>query len=91
MSVYTSYLQQFERDFTLFLTSRSLEMIPGGYMVLTMIGNDKNFLSGNHSYTIFELLGITLNDMVQEVHHSSLLIPYPYKEHKNDILDMLFF
>ncbi|KAB1207306.1 Salicylate carboxymethyltransferase [Morella rubra] len=65
--VLKAYLDIFEKDFTLFLRSRSQEMAIGGYMVLTMIGSEEKTKSSSKSCTIWELLGITLNDMVLEV------------------------
>jgi hypothetical protein len=68
--VLKAYLDLFKRDFTSFLRSRAQEMVPGGHMVLTfqaMGSNRKADSSNNKSCTIWELLGITLNDMVLEV------------------------
>ncbi|KAJ6319416.1 hypothetical protein OIU78_014936 [Salix suchowensis] len=65
--VHKAYLNQFEKDFTAFLRSRSEEMIPGGCMVLTICGRDEiNDSSGNHSPPIWEFFGMMLNDMVLE-------------------------
>lgn len=71
-SVYKAYFDLFEKDFTLYLRSRSEEIIPGGHMVLIMIVSDMKASNSSHKYRwfILELLGITLNDMVLEVHHS---------------------
>eukprot|EP00257_Ricinus_communis_P012321 XP_002534362.2 probable caffeine synthase 3 [Ricinus communis] len=66
-SVHKAYLDQFERDFNTFLRSRSAEVIPGGQMVITIIGRDKDMdQSDKYSPTIWELFGIILNDMVSE-------------------------
>jgi len=66
--VHKAYLNQFEKDFTAFLRSRSEEMIPGGCMVLTIYGRDENNDSSvKHSPTIWEFFGMMLNDMVLEV------------------------
>lgn len=66
--VHKTYLNQFEKDFTAFLRSRSEEMIPGGCMVLTIFGRDENIDSSvKHSPTIREFFGMMLNDMVLEV------------------------
>ena len=47
----------FENDFMVSLKSRSEEMIPGGHMVLTVIGSDRkaNF-SGNQRYATRNIL-----------------------------------
>ena len=74
-SVLTGVHKSFERYFTLFLRSRSQEMVSGGHMVLTNIGSDmKADSSGNQGCTIWELLGITLNDMVQEIQNPLCLL-----------------
>ena len=74
-SVLTGVHKSFERYFTLFLRSRSQEMVSGGHMVLTNIGSDRKAdSSGNQSCTIWELLGITLNDMVQEIQNPLCLL-----------------
>nr|KYP45503.1 Jasmonate O-methyltransferase [Cajanus cajan] len=61
-SVYEAYLKQFNKDFNLFLTSRSEELISGGIMVLTFIGREKTKKFNNPA----EVIGMVLNDMVQE-------------------------
>lgn len=74
-SVLTGVHKSFERYFTLFLRSRSQEMVSGGHMVLTNIGSDRKAdSSGNQGCTIWELLGITLNDMVQEIQNPLCLL-----------------
>ncbi|KAG6653313.1 probable jasmonic acid carboxyl methyltransferase 2 [Carya illinoinensis] len=66
-NVLKAYSDLFEKDFTLFLRSRSQEMVPGGHMLLVMMGSTRKAdSSSNQSCSIWELLGITLNDMVLE-------------------------
>ena len=80
-SVLTGVHKSFERNFTLFLRLRSQEMVSGGHMVLTIIGSDRKAdSSGNQSCTIWELLGITLNDMVQEI-QNPLCSSFPLQKH----------
>ena len=74
-SVLTGVHKSFERYFTLFLRSRSQGMVSGGHMVLTNIGSDRKAdSSGKQDCTIWELLGITLNDMVQEIQNPLCLL-----------------
>jgi hypothetical protein len=61
-SVYEVYVEQFGRDFKNFLQSRSEELALDGVMVLTLIGRENN-----GEITSFEVLGMVLNEMVQEV------------------------
>lgn len=61
--VYEAYFKQFEKDFKLFLKSRSEELRSGGIMVLTFIGRDKTRKINNPA----EVIGMVLNGMVQEV------------------------
>ncbi|XP_039172742.1 7-methylxanthosine synthase 1 isoform X2 [Eucalyptus grandis] len=66
-SVHEAYLDLFKRDMTLFLKSRSEELILGGRMLFTMIGRDASVnLSEDQVSNIYELLGMTISDMVQE-------------------------
>ncbi|XP_074310464.1 putative jasmonic acid carboxyl methyltransferase 2 [Silene latifolia] len=60
--IHTAYYAQFERDFTLFLRSRSREMVSGGGMVMVLIGS----INSDEPDTMLELLGSTLQDMVLE-------------------------
>ncbi|KAK7394704.1 hypothetical protein VNO78_15239 [Psophocarpus tetragonolobus] len=57
-AVYNTYLKQFEQDFKLFLKSRSEELVPGGAMVLVLLGrNEIPRRSG------WEIISLTLNEM----------------------------
>lgn len=60
--VFKAYLEQFESDFTIFLKSRAEELVPGGRMVLTTMGSIKS----DDPLTIWEVVGLKLNDMVLE-------------------------
>jgi len=64
-SVYEAYFKQFEKDFKLFLKSRSEELRSGGIMLLTFIGREKS----QNMTSSWGLIGMVLNDMVQEVSH----------------------
>ncbi|KAJ1420074.1 SAM dependent carboxyl methyltransferase [Sesbania bispinosa] len=61
--VYKAYCEQFQRDFKLFLKSRSEELTPGGNMVLTFIGREKPHQISDPCVVI---LGMVLKDMVLE-------------------------
>ncbi|XP_077224733.1 putative jasmonic acid carboxyl methyltransferase 1 [Tasmannia lanceolata] len=63
-SVFRAYLAQFQRDFYLFLKSRSEEVIGGGRMVLTVTG--RGSLDPPECYSQWELMTQTLNDMVSQ-------------------------
>lgn len=66
-SVANAYFAQFRRDFSLFLKSRSEEIIAGGRMVLTLLGRSNPDLIGGENCYKFDLLADLLNDMVSEV------------------------
>ncbi|ESQ48897.1 hypothetical protein EUTSA_v10022292mg [Eutrema salsugineum] len=66
-SVYKAYLNQFQKDFTMFLRLRSEEVVSNGRMVLTFVGrntrNDPLFRDCCHFWT---LLSKSLRDLVFE-------------------------
>nr|GMD14790.1 salicylate carboxymethyltransferase-like [Ipomoea batatas] len=62
-NVIKAYYDQFETDFSSLLKCRSKELVSGGRMVLTMQG----IKSENPTFYIWELLALTINDLVAEV------------------------
>ncbi|XVE93668.1 hypothetical protein REPUB_Repub01dG0214000 [Reevesia pubescens] len=95
-SVHKAYFDLCERDFKMFLKSRFEEIIPGGHMVLTIIGTDwKTDSSCNKTYTVWELLGIALHDMVlqgliEEAKLDQFNLPYyaPTPEEVRHVIQM---
>ncbi|XP_050204579.1 probable jasmonic acid carboxyl methyltransferase 2 [Mercurialis annua] len=65
-SVHEAYSNQFVKDFTAFLVSRSEEMAPGGRLALTFMGRNDTDPSCKYGCEIWQLLGIALMEMVQE-------------------------
>lgn len=59
--VYEAYFNQFKRDFTTFLRMRSVEMVPNGRMVLTLMGS-----TPGKDYHVHHLLAKSLQDMLAE-------------------------
>ncbi|KAF7810925.1 7-methylxanthosine synthase 1-like [Senna tora] len=78
-SVWKAYCEQFEQDFKLFLTHRSLELVKGGGMVLTLLGRSLD--EDEEPISTFGLIGKALHDMVlenkvEEAKLDSFDIPY---------------
>ncbi|KAL5143736.1 7-methylxanthosine synthase 1 [Glycine soja] len=59
--IYKAYVKQFQQDFKLFLKSRSEELVPGGAMVLVVLGNHET-----PRRIGCELVSLKLNDMFLE-------------------------
>ncbi|XP_077210762.1 putative jasmonic acid carboxyl methyltransferase 2 [Tasmannia lanceolata] len=64
--VFKAYLEQFQRDFSLFLKLRSEEIIKGGRMVLTLNGRRSEDPSSTECCSIWELMSQALNDMISQ-------------------------
>ncbi|PIA46661.1 hypothetical protein AQUCO_01500302v1 [Aquilegia coerulea] len=65
-NVYEAYSEQFNRDFSVFLSMRSKEMIVGGCMVITVIGRRNLDLPSKDYRYYLEVFSKTLRDMVSE-------------------------
>ncbi|KAK4397146.1 Benzoate carboxyl methyltransferase [Sesamum angolense] len=59
-------LSQYQKDFSIFLSSRGEEMAPGGRMVLTFVGRSVADPSSKDGAVHFTLLADTLLDMINE-------------------------
>ncbi|KAE8010526.1 hypothetical protein FH972_006893 [Carpinus fangiana] len=64
--VLRAYYEQFQRDFSMFLSCRAEELVTGGRMVLTFLGRSSEDPSSKECCYIWELLALALNDMVSE-------------------------
>ncbi|CAK8542758.1 unnamed protein product [Lathyrus sativus] len=65
--VYEAYFEQFEKDFSCFLKSRFEELALDGMMVVTLMGRE----SIGAITSVEEVIGMVLNEMVQEVNTNS--------------------
>ena len=70
--VYKAYLKQFQQDFKLFLKSRSKELVPGGAMLLVLLGRNEIPPTVNG----WEPISLILNDMFLEVNNNSVLVTH---------------
>lgn len=67
--VLEAYSQQFPNDFSLFLESRSQEIVLGGRMVLSLLGRGSLDPTITQSSYTAEFLALALMSMVSEVMH----------------------
>ncbi|KAJ0039780.1 hypothetical protein Pint_28336 [Pistacia integerrima] len=93
-SVYKSYLEQFQKDFSLFLSLRSEEIICGGRMLLTFIGRSVADPWSKDCCYLWELLTKSILELVDEgqVEESELdsfNLPFysPYAEEVREIVE----
>ncbi|MCL7038456.1 hypothetical protein MKW94_019587 [Papaver nudicaule] len=63
-SVITAYLNQFKKDFGVFLECRSEELVNGGRMVLTLQGRSSSDPTSKDCCSFWELLALSAHDMV---------------------------
>lgn len=72
-SVFASYLNQFQKDFSLFLNYRKEELVPGGKMVVNLIGRRSPDYSSRECCRLWELLSESLKDMALEVLYTYII------------------
>ncbi|KAL8145264.1 hypothetical protein AgCh_003454 [Apium graveolens] len=79
-SVHEAYFNQFKKDFTIFLRMRSVEMIPKGRMVLTLIGrtSNRNYNSVHHDILAKSLQDMLAEGLLEEKDINSFNIPLYY-------------
>ncbi|GJM93432.1 hypothetical protein PR202_ga09988 [Eleusine coracana subsp. coracana] len=66
LSVPLAYLRQFQRDFSLFLKSRAAEVVPGGRMVLAMLGRQTEGYIDRRTTFLWELLSESFAALVSQ-------------------------
>jgi jasmonate O-methyltransferase len=66
-NVFKAYLEQFQKDFSLFLRLRSEEIIQGGRVVFTFISRSTEDPRSNDCCLIWELLAKSLLDLAAKV------------------------
>lgn len=67
LEVAKAYLKQFQEDFTYFLQSRSEELIPGGRMVLILLGRSSPDHVDRGNSFFWELLSQSIAILVSKV------------------------
>ncbi|KAJ4963173.1 hypothetical protein NE237_023112 [Protea cynaroides] len=65
-AVQEAYLAQFQRNFSLFLKSRSEELVPNGRIVFTVLGRTTANPSSGDSCILWDLLAQSFTDLVSE-------------------------
>lgn len=65
--VFEAYLKQFQKDFTVFLASRSDEIVSGGQMLLTFIGRSIADPKSKDCTLLWELLSKSLLHLASQV------------------------
>ncbi|KAI3842986.1 hypothetical protein MKW92_010922 [Papaver armeniacum] len=93
-SVITAYLNQYKKDFRVFLHCRSEELVNGGRMVLTITGRISSDPTSKDCCSFWQLLSMSAYDMVlqgaiQEEKLNSFNIPayYPSPEEIKSIIE----
>ncbi|KAI5554614.1 hypothetical protein POPTR_019G022400v4 [Populus trichocarpa] len=94
-NVFKAYLEQFQKDFSLFLRLRSEEIIQGGRVVLTFLGRSIDDPRSKDCCLFWELLAKSLLDLaakglVVEADIDTFNLPYynPYEGEVREIIEM---
>ncbi|KAK8515622.1 hypothetical protein V6N12_075653 [Hibiscus sabdariffa] len=92
-NVCKAYLEQFQKDFSIFLRSRSEEMINGGRMLLTLVGRSIIDPTSKDCCSLWDLLAKSLLDLVDkglvdesDVDSFNTAYYYPCKEEVREII-----
>ncbi|KAL3564962.1 hypothetical protein D5086_033008 [Populus alba] len=90
--VFKAYLEQFQKDFSLFLSLRSEEIIQGGSVVLTFIGRSIDDPRSKDCCLYWDLLAKSLLDLAAKVKTDidTFNLPYynPYEGEVREIIEM---
>ena len=71
-TVREAYARQFRKDFILFLELRAKELVPGGRMVVSLVGRPSN-VKASKFFHLWETLVQILSVMASEVHFFTVL------------------
>uniref|UniRef100_A0A1S3Z0V3 Salicylate carboxymethyltransferase-like n=2 Tax=Nicotiana TaxID=4085 RepID=A0A1S3Z0V3_TOBAC len=67
LDVVKAYYEQYEKDFVNFLKHRSIELVKGGRMVLTMMGRNNEDRFSKASCYLLEPMVMALKELIEEV------------------------
>ncbi|OWM62557.1 hypothetical protein CDL15_Pgr000059 [Punica granatum] len=94
LSIFQAYLKQFQRDFTSLLSSRAEEIVPGGEMVLTLMGRSIPDPTSKDCCLFWWWLSRSLVEMadeglVKDTDIDSFNLPFytPYMEEVRDVVE----
>ncbi|GJM93441.1 hypothetical protein PR202_ga09998 [Eleusine coracana subsp. coracana] len=65
-TVHAAYLWQFQRDFSMFLRSRAAEVVPGGRLVLFLLGRHNELFTDKSTTLVWDLLSDSLASLVSQ-------------------------
>ncbi|KAI3835818.1 hypothetical protein MKX03_013414 [Papaver bracteatum] len=93
-SVITAYLNQYNKDFKVFLECRSEELVNGGRMVLTITGRISSDPTSKECCSFWELLSLSARDMVlqgaieeEKLNLFNIPVYYPSPEEVKSIVE----
>jgi len=85
--VVKAYKDQFQEDTTLFLKSRSEELVKGGQMVLTYWGRATEDPTSTESTFVWDMFSSVFNQLISEVHLHNSTITYMNSYYIQNLFD----